>query len=447
MHGSDVTSNQEHQTEPPRPRQPGASAIRPWSRLAGAAAVALALLAGGLWATGSRAQDGAQPGASLEQVFPQSEKCKRCHYRAYEEWEASPLSRSIHSAAFRVTLEEYLAWSGGKDPGLCFRCHAPHVNAFAAQAERFVAEVRSGDPQIDGVGCVQCHLIKDVDFTQHPPQPKYQPGKTLFGPYEDWVKNLAHASQELALYRESALCLNCHQAVPTAAPLGARNDLLGAWQTSRAVQAGKECQTCHMPEQIGESANGEPKRRVANHTFPGRLGQLRQAAAELTLESAVAGPQATVAVTVQSLVPHNLPTTHPAWARVVLRLTIKGKNLRTVYTEERVFGRQYADAAGRPTSFDFQAAAVVADTVLKPEERRVERFTFPTPVDAPSMDVIATLEYAAVDGPQTFLDKIAAQSPRGTADPAFERIPIAERRVNVPLQRQRTPGETQRRGR
>lgn len=396
---------------------------------------ALALLAGGLLATGSLAQNSAKPGASMEKVFPHSDKCKRCHFRAYEEWESSPLSKSIHSAAFRATLEEYLAWSGGKDPGLCFRCHAPHVNAFEEQAEQFVTQVRSGDPGIDGVGCVQCHLIKEVDFTQHPPLPKYQPGKTLFGPYEDYVRNLAHESQELEIYRKSALCLNCHQAVPTAKPLGKRNDLLGSWQTSRAVQEGKECQTCHMPEQIGESANGEPKRRVANHTFPGRIGKLRQEAAQLAIESTVAGPESTVAVTVQSLVPHNLPTTHPAWASVVLRLTIKGKNLRTVYTEERVFGRQYADAAGSPTLFDFQAAAVVADTVLKPEERRVERFTFPTPKDAPSMDVIATLEYAAVDGPKKFLEKIAAQSPLGSRDPVFERIQIVEESVNVPLKK------------
>ncbi len=411
-----------------------------------AGAFALALLAGGLLAGGSLAQNSAKP-ASLEKVFPHSDKCKRCHFRAYEEWESSMLSRSIHSAAFRVTLEEYLAWNKGKDPGLCFRCHAPHVNAFAEQAERFVAEVRSGDPQIDGVGCVQCHLIKEVDFTQHPPEPRYQPGKTLFGPYEDWVKNLAHASQELPLYRKSALCLNCHQAVPTAQALGASNDLLGSWQTSQAVKEGKECQTCHMPEQIGESANGEPKRRVANHTFPGRIGKLRQEAAQVTLESTVAGPTTTVAVTVQSLVPHNLPTTHPAWASVVLRLTIKGKNLRTVYTAERVFGRRYADAAGRPTLFDFQAARVVADTVLKPEERRVERFTFPTPADAPSMDVVATLEYAAVDGPEQFLAKIVAQSPQGSQDPVFERIRIVERSVNVPLQRQTTPSEMLRGGR
>ncbi len=51
------------------------------------------------------------------------------------------------------------------------------------------------------------------------------------------------------------------------------------------------------------------------------------------------------------------------------------------------------------------------------------------------MDVVATLEYAAVDGPEQFLAKIAAQSPQGSQDPVFERIRIVERSVNVPLKK------------
>ncbi len=412
-----------------------------WRRRRALVAATLAILVvGGLGSLGV-AKNWAQPKPPMEKVFPHSDKCKRCHFRAFEEWETSPLSRSIHSAAFRVALEEYLAFSGNKDQALCFRCHAPHINEFVEHAESFVKQVRSGDPTIDGVGCAQCHLIKEVDFTSHPPLPKYELGKTLFGPYGDFVNNLAHGSMELEIYRKSALCLNCHQAVPAAADLGKRNDLLGAWQTSTAVKTGNECQTCHMPEQIGESANGEPKRRVANHTFPGRVGKLRQDAAKLTIKSTVKGDTSTVTVTVQSLVPHNLPTTHPAWARVLLNLTIKGKNLRTVYQEDRVYGRVYEDAKGRKTVFDFKAAKVVDNTVLKPEETRVETFTFPTPKDAPSMDVIASLKYAPVTGPKEFLQRIEAVSPEGSRDPVFRAIPIVERSVNVPLKRKRRARE------
>ena len=397
------------------------------------AVVALLVLGG--FGHFSLAQNSTKGKAPVEKVFPHSAKCKRCHFRAFEEWETSPLSRSIHSAAFRIALEEYLTFSGGKDDALCFRCHAPHINEYEELAGHFVKQVRSGDPLVEGVGCAQCHLIKEVDFTAHPPVPKYETGRTLFGPYADYVDNLAHGSMELEIYRKSALCLNCHQGVPTAGDLGKSNDLLGAWGTSKAVKSGEECQTCHMPEQIGESANGEPKRRVANHTFPGRVGRLRQEAATLDIRTVVKGETSHVTVMVKSLVPHNLPTTHPAWASVVLNLSIRGKNLRTVYQEDRVFGRVYADAKGQETIFDFKATKVVKDTVLRPKEARVETFTFPTPKDAPSMDVIASLTYAPVTGPEWFLQRIEAESPRGSRDPVFRAIPIVKESVNVPLKK------------
>jgi hypothetical protein len=389
-----------------------------------------------VWSLGglSLAQESPKAKRSLDKVFPSSNKCKRCHERVFEEWEASPLSRSIHSPAFRASLDEYLAFEGSKDKALCLRCHAPHVNEFVDQVQVFVAQVQSGDPAIDGVGCTQCHLIKQVDRTSHPPVPKYEPGKTLFGPYKDFVQNLAHQSSELDLFRKSDLCLNCHLSVPAAVNLGKANDLLGGWENSKAIKSGKECQTCHMPEQVGESANGENKRKVANHTFPGRIGKLRQEAAKLEIETSVKGDQTKVAVKVQSLVPHNLPTTHPAWAKVVLDLAIKGKNLKTVFAEQRVYGRVFADAKGQKTSFDFMAVKVLEDTVLKPEETRVETFTFPTPKDTRSFDVEALLSYAPVTGPAAFLQRVEAESSKGAQDPVFQPIPIVKQTVNVPLQ-------------
>jgi len=381
----------------------------------------------------SLAEEPAKAKGSLEKVFPSSNKCKRCHERVFEEWETSPLSRSIHSPAFRAALDAYLSSTLSKDKALCFRCHAPHVNEFLDQVQTFVTQTQSGDPSIDGVGCAQCHLIKQVDRTSHPPTPKYEPGKTLFGPYKDYAQNLAHQSMESVLFRKSDLCLNCHLAVPAAANLGKSNDLLGDWENSKAVKSGKECQTCHMPEQVGESANGETKRKVANHSFPGRVGKLRQEAAKLDIVTTVKGDQTKVTVTVQSLVPHNLPTTHPAWARVVLTLNIKGKNLRTVFTDQRLYGRVYADGAGQKTLFDFEATKVLDDTVLRPEETRVETFTFPTPKDTRSFDVEASLSYSPITGPQSFLQRIEAESVKGAQDPVFQWIPIVERVVNVPV--------------
>ena len=134
---------------------------------------------------------------------------------------------------------------------------------------------------------------------------------------------------------------------------------------------------------------------------------------------------------VQSLVPHNLPTTHPAWATVVLDLDIKGKNLKTVFTDKRIYGRVYQDAKGQKTSFDFEAIKVLENTVLKPEETRVETFTFPTPKDTKTFDVEVTLNYAPITGPAPFLQRVEAESSKGSQDPVFQPIEIVKYAENI----------------
>ncbi len=385
---------------------------------------------------GTLAQEAALSQSTIEQAFPTSSKCKRCHERVFEEWETSPLSRSIHSPAFRASLDAFLASPAGKDKAMCFRCHAPHVREFSNQVQLFINQAKAGDPSLDGVACAQCHLIKQVDRAKQPPEPKYElESKTVYGPYKDSVQNRAHQSMELGLFQKSDLCLNCHQSVTSAVGLGKANDLLGNWDQSKAVKSGKECQTCHMPEQVGESANGEKKRKVANHTFPGRIGKLRQEAAKLDVKTKIEGENTTVMVKVQSLVPHNLPATHPAWASVVLDLDIKGKNLKTVFTDRRVYGRVYQDAKGQKTSFDFEAVKVLEDTVLKPEEMRIETFTFPTPKDTKTFDVEVTLNYAPITGNASFLQRVEAESSKGSQDPVFQPVEIVKYAENVAVTR------------
>src|SRR4029079_15067847 len=81
----------------------------------------------------------------------------------------------IHSPAFRASLDAFLTSPAGKDKALCFRCHAPHVREFPDKVQFFIDQAKSGDPQMDGVACSQCHLIKQVDRTKQPPEPKYEP--------------------------------------------------------------------------------------------------------------------------------------------------------------------------------------------------------------------------------------------------------------------------------
>ncbi|RMH36956.1 MAG: hypothetical protein D6690_04735 [Nitrospirae bacterium] len=378
---------------------------------------------------------GAEPTKPLEKAFPHSEKCKRCHLRVFEEWEASAQSRSILTAPFRISLNRLIEAKGEKGAMMCFRCHAPHILEYPSHLKSFIDEVRSRDPRIDGVGCSQCHLIKDVKTEENPPLPIYALGKTIFGGYADAVENLAHQSEANPLYRRSDYCVTCHHSLPSMDNAQPLPGWLGNWRATKAQKSGKTCQTCHMPEAFGESANGERNRKIANHSFPGRFGKVRAKALEVDFETEVTGNTSHVTVTLRSLVPHHLPVPHPGWSRMVLDLTILGKNLKKVYGEQRLYERVYGDAHGAPTVFDFEAATILKDTLLKPEETRVESFTFPTPTDAPSMDVILTVTYSPVHGPKEFLDQIEKEAPLGTKDRAFQAVEVLQKKKNIPLKK------------
>mgnify|MGYP001232348352 FL=1 len=88
--------------------------------------VAVALLAGvaalayGVQWGLAQAQDGKTP-ALIDKAFPNSSKCKRCHERVFEEWETSPLSRSIHTPTFRSALDAYLNSPEWKAKAMCYR--------------------------------------------------------------------------------------------------------------------------------------------------------------------------------------------------------------------------------------------------------------------------------------------------------------------------------------
>jgi len=313
---------------------------------------------------------------------------------------------------------------------MCFRCHAPSTIEYPDHTGVYIKEVESGDPQLDGVGCSQCHLIKSVDPTQHPPHPTYQLERTVFGSYKKPEDNLAHQSVPLPLYSQSQFCVTCHENLPGFEKLP---DLLGPWQESKTQKSGKNCQSCHMPEEFGESANGERNRKIANHSFPGRFGKVRADAVKLDVVTEVKGMESEVTVTIQSLVPHNLPLPHPGWSRVVIDLTILGKNLRETFNEQRYYERVFGDKNGKPTIFDFEAVKVLEENVLKPEEKRVEIFTFPTPKDAPSMDVIVTMTYAPIHGPEAFIKEVEQRASLGRKDRAFKPVQITRFKENVKL--------------
>ena len=116
-----------------------------------------------------------------------------------------------------------------------------------------------------------------------------------------------------------------------------------------------------------------------------------------------------------------------------LNLTILGKNLRKAYVEKRYYERVFGAKDGKATIFDFEAVKVLKDNVLKPEEKRIETFTFPTPQNAPSMDVIVTMTYAPIYGPEAFVKEVEQRASLGKKDRAFKPVQIIRYKENILL--------------
>jgi nitrate/TMAO reductase-like tetraheme cytochrome c subunit len=364
-----------------------------------------------------------------ERVFPASSKCKKCHIRANEEYEESTIARAIVSPTFRAMLEDYV--SKGKDKRYCLNCHAPQSVVFPDLVDSMVKQIISGDLTFEGVGCIQCHLIKAVDpNVKGHPSVKLEPGRTVFGGYKDFLESKAHDSQYLDIFKKSDLCLACHTVAPAGVPTA---EAVGNWKGSKAAKEGKNCQTCHMPQGFDSSANEEKKRDIAGHEFNGKSPALRKQAFELDYETEVQGAQTKLTVKLKNLVPHNVPTTHPIWNQVYLQVVIKGLNLREVYKEKRTYGRIFADAKGNRTLMDHDAVKLLEDTTLKAEETRVETFTFPTPEGTPSFDVEISLHYATPGElwPEAFARRVASFTPKGMTDPVFKPSEITKRCGNT----------------
>ena len=389
----------------------------------------LGVVVGAGWVQGTFAAKDDEGPMTPERVFPASSKCKKCHLRANEEYEESTIARAIVSPTFRAMLEDYV--SKGKDKRYCLNCHAPQSLVFPDLVDSMVKQIISGDLTFEGVGCIQCHLIKTVDpNVKGHPSIKLEPGRTVFGGYKDFLESKAHDSQYLDIFKKSDLCLACHTVAPPGVPTA---EAVGNWRGSKAAKEGKNCQTCHMPQGFDSSANEEKKRDIAGHEFNGKSPALRKQAFDLDYETDIQGAQTKLTVKLKNLVPHNVPTTHPIWNQVYLQVIIKGLNLREVFKEKRVYGRIFADAKGNRTLLDHDAVKLLEDTVLKAEETRVETFTFPTPEATPSFDVEISLHYATPGElwPEAFAKRVASFTPKGMTDPVFKTSEITKRCGNT----------------
>lgn len=397
----------------------------------------LLLAAAAVWATAitgqprvtAQGQSSATAHQSVE--FATSDNCLACHNGMTTPsgedvsigvaWRASMMANSARdpywqASVRRETLEHKSHADAIQDE--CAICHMPMARtaAHAAGGRGRVFALAPGSPgsseehqlAADGVSCTLCHQIgperlgtRESFIGGFVLGRRTADGLPMFGPYdvEAGVKRTMHSATDATPaksehMRQSEVCATCHTLYTEA--FGPAGEVIGSlpeqmpyleWRHSAFADGdgGRSCQSCHMPDVESvpiASVLGEPRERLARHTFLGgnffmlrMLNQFRaqlgvtappaelNAAAEATLRqlasdtaqisitrAAVAGGRLETDVAVRNLTGHKLPTGYPS-RRVWLHLTVRDATGAVVFESGAV------DSAGRIAGNDNDADA------------------------------------------------------------------------------------------
>src|SRR5512141_2222848 len=333
-----------------------------------AAVLVIALVVGGIVlshspAMAQKAEVQADWVADIEKIFIRSEDCKQCHDRHYEEWkgarEQTPDLKtfgrvdaallhgtSLESPVYRAVLGIWLQTDPTADERRrCLACHVPSTTVFPQHVDKIIAQVLSGKPQVEGIGCASCHLIKQVEQTVNsPPSFKIEPGKMIYGPYANPEENLVHPATQSELYRGANYCASCH--------FDKVKDVMQKDLAGEILQ-GTICQDCHMEPSTGSSTSkrGAMTRAIGRHWFrgvvvAGTMLKHRNLQAEwmprvdLEATKSASAVEGTALVRIGSL-PHSFPDGDPVLKQFYLIITAKDAQGRVLKEETKQFGLSY----------------------------------------------------------------------------------------------------------
>ena len=266
------------------------------------------------------------------------QSCGGCHTRQRADWQSARHSQSAVNP-WVLDLFSGTGTPGGAagyvyknthdvgSSGFCATCHAPMQDVFTpGMLQLDNVSTAAGS---DGVNCVACHQIANVDQARI----NNLHAAGTFGKTDYYFANDANAAFQVfgalkdvntdvmrniynPLFNDSKLCASCHQyANPTTGTIG--QNTYAEWLASPYAQPGpgyKTCQNCHMPEEAtaGTIANGgviRPPSQRHRHTFVGATASTLVGAITLQAQQSVLAGELVVNVDVANVgAGHAFPT-------------------------------------------------------------------------------------------------------------------------------------------
>jgi hypothetical protein len=342
------------------------------------------------------------PAAAVSGTLPapaSAEQCGRCHRAIHDSWATSAHAHAMTSPAFLEAEDAAEQKFGRTARGVCLGCHAP----MAAQLTDLEL---SRKVSWEGVTCEYCHSIRDVTADGPRYRAVVQIGLVKSGPWKD-ATSPAHGAAYSRIHTSALLCAVCHEY---------RNRLgfpvvttYDEWKDSPSGKGDLECQQCHMALVQGAVVDPRVKRDATHlvnlHAMPGShsVSQLNRALTA-KLDASRNGQNVDVEVRVKNEgAGHDLPTGSPM-RQMILEVRVASAGV-VIGTEKRTYARVLADADGNEIPAEYvafmNAAKVLSDTRLAPDETRTERFSFKVPAgQTAQVDAIFHYAHAATADPE-----------------------------------------------
>lgn len=316
--------------------------------------------------------------------LPTADYCGNCHTGQYDQW----LTSNHAGAARDAWVMDLFSGTGtpGGAAGYVYKTsHDPGETGFCATCHISLYDVTNpgnvmlDDPltppvALDGVGCLACHKIDDVDSAnlnalhllgktsyRFPTEVGANPWQFVWGPLPDVVNTMRNS--EAAVYRDSLYCASCHQYTNPTTGAPGQNTYV-EWQASPYAVPGpgfRSCQDCHMPAATtpGSLANSGPTRPGSQrheHTFVGATPTTLAGAITLSTNGAEVAGQVQVNALVTNSSGHAFPTGISIRnAMVLVSASYQGTPLVQTsgptlpfWADDDVPGQQPGDHAGKP---------------------------------------------------------------------------------------------------